>query len=67
MLQRQEIALAKSNTKYDACGSGRELRGRGFEDDVIHCSRLNAYQTVPILNNDHFIDFKEWGEINVYT
>ncbi|MGG3468751.1 2-phosphosulfolactate phosphatase [Neobacillus pocheonensis] len=39
------------------CGSGRELRGRGFADDVIHCSRLNAYQTVPILKNDHFINF----------
>ncbi|MDN3018391.1 2-phosphosulfolactate phosphatase [Paenibacillus sp. BSR1-1] len=49
------------------CGSGRELRGRGFEADVIHCSGLNAYQTVPILNIDHFLDFKEWSEVNVYT
>ena len=36
-------------------GSGRELRARGFEEDVIHCSRLDAYQTVPILNKDHFV------------
>lgn len=37
------------------CGSGRELRDRGFEEDVKHCSRLNVYQTVPILYQDHFI------------
>jgi 2-phosphosulfolactate phosphatase len=35
-------------------GSGRELRARGFEEDVIHCSRLDVYQTVPILNKNHF-------------
>jgi 2-phosphosulfolactate phosphatase len=39
------------------CGSGRELRARGFEADVTHCSRLNVYQTVPILKNDHFIEY----------
>lgn len=39
------------------CGSGRELRGRGFEEDVKHCSRLNVYQTVPVLNQDHFIEY----------
>lgn len=37
------------------CGSGRELRIKGFEKDVKHCSRLNVYQTVPILLNDHFV------------
>jgi 2-phosphosulfolactate phosphatase len=37
------------------CGSGRELRERGFEADVRHCSRLNVYQTVPILKKDHFV------------
>ena len=37
------------------CGSGQELRQKGFEDDVRHCSRLNVFQTVPILNNDHFV------------
>lgn len=37
------------------CGSGRELRQKGFEEDVSHCSRLNIYETVPILNNDHFV------------
>lgn len=36
------------------CGSGRELREKGFKEDVVHCSRLNIYQTVPILNKDHF-------------
>jgi 2-phosphosulfolactate phosphatase len=37
------------------CGSGRELRQKGFEADVSHCSNLNAYETVPLLNHDHFI------------
>jgi 2-phosphosulfolactate phosphatase len=37
------------------CGSGRELRERGFEADVKHCSHLNIYQTVPILKVNHFV------------
>lgn len=37
------------------CGSGRELRGKGFEADVSHCSQLNIFQTVPILKEDHFV------------
>jgi 2-phosphosulfolactate phosphatase len=41
------------------CGSGRELRERGFGDDVKHCSRLNAYQTVPVLKNNHFVRFNQ--------
>ncbi|MGG3564805.1 2-phosphosulfolactate phosphatase [Neobacillus rhizosphaerae] len=39
------------------CGSGRELRGRGYEADVNHCCRLNVYQTVPLLNKDHFVEY----------
>lgn len=39
------------------CGSGRELRERGFGADVKHCSRLNVYQTVPILKSDHFVEY----------
>jgi 2-phosphosulfolactate phosphatase len=46
----------KINELIWECGSGRELRQRGFENDVKHCSRLNVYETVPILNTDHFID-----------
>ncbi len=45
----------KLNELVWECGSGRELRERGFEEDVKHCSRLNVYQTVPILNKDHFV------------
>ncbi|WP_442599809.1 2-phosphosulfolactate phosphatase [Neobacillus sp. D3-1R] len=37
------------------CGSGRELRERGFSADVKHSLQLNHYQTVPILKNDHFV------------
>ncbi|MGN7179752.1 2-phosphosulfolactate phosphatase [Cytobacillus kochii] len=39
------------------CTSGIELRERGFEKDVKHCSRLNIYQTVPILKNQHFSEY----------
>jgi len=38
------------------CGSGRELRIKGFEQDVLHCSRLNSYKVVPILEKNCFID-----------
>ncbi|MFE8700455.1 2-phosphosulfolactate phosphatase [Cytobacillus sp. FJAT-54145] len=37
------------------CGSGRELRERGFSKDVKHCSRLNVLETVPLLKYDHFV------------
>lgn len=36
------------------CGSGLELREKGFADDVRHCTQLNLYETVPLLVNDHF-------------
>lgn len=39
------------------CNSGRELRDMGFEEDVRHAARLNAYETVPILQQDHLILF----------
>jgi 2-phosphosulfolactate phosphatase len=38
-------------------GSGRELRERGFEADVIHCSHLNAIEIVPLYNGDHFVKY----------
>lgn len=37
-------------------GSGRELRYKGFEADVKHCSRLNVFENVPILINNRFVD-----------
>ncbi|PLR86816.1 2-phosphosulfolactate phosphatase [Bacillus canaveralius] len=46
------------------CESGRELRDRGFEEDVKHCSRLNVYQTVPILHKDYFINLDKDEEIS---
>lgn len=48
-------AKGKINELIWECGSGRELRQKGFAEDVKHCSRLNVYQTVPLLNNDHFV------------
>ncbi len=38
------------------CGSARELRKRGFEDDVRHCTRLDVYQVVPLLYKDNFVN-----------
>jgi 2-phosphosulfolactate phosphatase len=37
------------------CATGRELREIGFGEDVQHAARLNAYETVPILQQDHLI------------
>ncbi|RYI26622.1 2-phosphosulfolactate phosphatase [Bacillus infantis] len=45
------------------CGSGRELRARGFEQDVVHCSRLDAMDTVPVLRGDHFVSLPQTGYI----
>ena len=40
------------------CGSGRELRAKGFEGDVISAARLNVYDTVPLMADDHL---KPWS------
>lgn len=34
------------------CGSGRELRAIGFEQDVTAAARLNVYDTVPWMHDD---------------
>ena len=33
------------------CGSGRELREKGFEQDVIHAAQLDKYQSVPVMQD----------------
>jgi 2-phosphosulfolactate phosphatase len=38
------------------CGSGRELSVKGFEGDVLHASRLNLYDEVPVLELGRFIN-----------
>jgi len=40
------------------CGSGRELRAKGFEGDVISAARLTIYNTVPLMSDDHL---KPWS------
>ncbi|MFC3790337.1 2-phosphosulfolactate phosphatase [Paenibacillus sp. GCM10012307] len=35
--------------------SGRELRERGYEQDVIHCSQVDITTVVPILHENKFI------------
>ena len=48
------------------CGSGRELRAKGFENDVIFAARLNVYDAVPVMSDDHLkpwsIDMPDSGE-----
>ena len=34
------------------CGSGRELRAKGFGHDVEHAAQLNIYETVPLMQED---------------
>ncbi|HLO11795.1 MAG TPA: 2-phosphosulfolactate phosphatase, partial [Pseudoneobacillus sp.] len=52
-------AFTQSKTKINDliwdCGSGRELRERGFEADVRHCGQFNVFQTVPILKDNQFV------------
>lgn len=45
-------------------GSGRELRLKGFEDDVKHCSLLNKYKAVPILKDKCFVDYLSTTSVN---
>jgi 2-phosphosulfolactate phosphatase len=35
------------------CGSGRELRGIGFPEDVRHAAQLNSYDAVPMMRGEH--------------
>lgn len=39
------------------CGSGRELRELGYEQDVRHCIQLDALDLVPVLQNNRFVRF----------
>ncbi|HEY7414642.1 MAG TPA: 2-phosphosulfolactate phosphatase [Ktedonobacteraceae bacterium] len=39
------------------CGSGRELREKGFGMDVQHAARLNVYETVPHMRDNCFEPF----------
>lgn len=36
------------------CGSGRELRLKGYEKDVIHASQIDSFKTVPVLIDSYF-------------
>jgi 2-phosphosulfolactate phosphatase len=46
MSMRTDLATVLSE-----CGSGRELRERGFGDDVAHAARLNLYNAVPVMRD----------------
>ncbi|WP_078596676.1 2-phosphosulfolactate phosphatase [Evansella clarkii] len=56
-----EVCAAAFNSSADRlsellweCGSGRELRERGHGADVEHCSQLDVYKIVPVLENGIF-------------
>jgi 2-phosphosulfolactate phosphatase len=36
------------------CGSGRELRERGYELDVEYCSQIDKSKAVPVLSDNYF-------------
>jgi 2-phosphosulfolactate phosphatase len=38
------------------CGSGRELRERGYGEDVKYCSQLNVTGIVPVMKDGRFIE-----------
>jgi 2-phosphosulfolactate phosphatase len=38
------------------CAGGRELRLRGFAEDVRFCARMDAFGEVPLLQGDRFVD-----------
>jgi len=40
------------------CGSGRELREKGFGGDVDHAAKLNLYDTVPAMYNGRLEPFR---------
>jgi 2-phosphosulfolactate phosphatase len=38
------------------CGSGVELREKGYTSDVLHAARLDLYAVVPLLTGQRFVD-----------
>ena len=43
------------------CGSGRELREKGFGADVQDAARLNIYDGALVMQNDHLVRFCDTG------
>ena len=39
------------------CGSGRELRAKGFADDVSYSAQLNRYQAVPVMQDGFLVSW----------
>jgi 2-phosphosulfolactate phosphatase len=44
------------------CGSGRELRALGFGDDVRHATRLNLYDSAPVMRDSYFVRYGDGAE-----
>lgn len=40
------------------CGSGRELRQKGFGSDVSHAAQLNLYRAVPVMREERLEQFQ---------
>lgn len=48
------VAKAELPARLAACASGRELRARGFEEDVRIAAALNVSACVPFLRDGAF-------------
>ena len=46
------------------CAGGRELRLRGFAEDVRFCARMDAFGEVPLLQGDRFVDVSRAWKTN---
>ena len=53
------IVSAKIEKSLMDCSSGRELREKGFEDDIRVAAQYNASHTVPMIVDGAFIDVYE--------
>lgn len=52
-----ENSKAKIQELIWDCGSGRELRERGYKQDVVYCSQVDISKVVPILQGNCFKSF----------
>jgi 2-phosphosulfolactate phosphatase len=52
-----EQSAADLNELIWECGSGRELREKGYGADVEFCSQVDKFQAVPQLIDNKFVEF----------
>ena len=47
------------------CGSGRELRAKGFAEDVEYAAQLNKYEVVPWMHDDHLENWTHVRKVGI--